>query len=286
MTLLPGEQTDAEVKFPEDHPDESRRGQSRRVRVDASRREAPGPATVSTMRFAREVGDFENLDAVPRGDPPGPRTRGDARGRRPGRSGAGPSRSSRPTTSRRPETGAPLMHAYAEMYRVPPEQLQQFEQQFHQVAEAQVRRDLVLDAVVEANASGRPKRSSTRSASRPGRACPPPALRQPPEGQPPARARINPGTIGGAQIQNVSPDVVDRIEIVKGPRSTLYGTDAIGGVINIITRRYPTSGFDASVGYGRYDTREAAFSGGFRGDNSETGSLVCGSIPTGFRRNR
>ncbi len=83
--------------------------------------------------------------------------------------------------------------------------------------------------------------------------------------------RINPGTIGAAQIQNVSPDVVDRIEIVKGPRSTLYGTDAIGGVINIITRRYPTSGFDASIGYGRYDTREASFSGGFRGEKGELG---------------
>jgi trigger factor len=44
-----------------------------------------------------------------------------------------------------------LMHTYAEMYQVPQEQLEQFEQQFHQVAEAQVRRDLVLDAVVEAN---------------------------------------------------------------------------------------------------------------------------------------
>jgi FKBP-type peptidyl-prolyl cis-trans isomerase (trigger factor) len=44
------------------------------------------------------------------------------------------------------------MHGYAEMYQVPQEQLAQFEQQFHQVAEAQVRRDLVLDAVVEANA--------------------------------------------------------------------------------------------------------------------------------------
>ena len=32
MTLLPGESADAEVKFPEDHPDESRRGQTRRVR--------------------------------------------------------------------------------------------------------------------------------------------------------------------------------------------------------------------------------------------------------------
>jgi vitamin B12 transporter len=83
--------------------------------------------------------------------------------------------------------------------------------------------------------------------------------------------RINPGTIGGAQIQNISPQVVDRIEVVKGPRSTLYGTDAIGGVINIITRRYARSGFDASVGYGRYDTREASFSGGFRGDNGEIG---------------
>jgi len=83
--------------------------------------------------------------------------------------------------------------------------------------------------------------------------------------------RINPGTIGGAQIQNVSPAVVDRIEVVKGPRSTLYGTDAIGGVINIITRRYAASGFDASVGYGRYDTREASFSGGLRSDNSEIG---------------
>jgi trigger factor len=45
-----------------------------------------------------------------------------------------------------------LMHNYAEMYQVPQEQLERFEQQFHQVAEAQVRRDLVLDAVVEANA--------------------------------------------------------------------------------------------------------------------------------------
>ena len=94
--------------------------------------------------------------------------------------------------------------------------------------------------------------------------------------------RINPGTIGGAQIQNVSPDVVDRIEIVKGPRSTLYGTDAIGGVINIITRRYPTSGFDASVGYGRYDTREAAFSGGFTGDQAKSASLVVWLDTEGF----
>lgn len=49
--------------------------------------------------------------------------------------------------------------------------------------------------------------------------------------------KINPGTIGGAALQNINPDIIERIEIVKGPQSSLYGSDAIGGVINIITRR-------------------------------------------------
>ncbi len=48
---------------------------------------------------------------------------------------------------------------------------------------------------------------------------------------------INPGTIGGAALQQINLDMVERIEIVKGPRSTLYGSDAIGGVIHIFTRR-------------------------------------------------
>ncbi len=63
MTLLPGESADAEVKFPDDHPDESRRGQARRVRVtlhDVKRQELP-PLDDA---FAREVGDFEGLDAL------------------------------------------------------------------------------------------------------------------------------------------------------------------------------------------------------------------------------
>jgi trigger factor len=44
-----------------------------------------------------------------------------------------------------------LMHGYANAYQIPEEQLGQFEQQFHPVAESQVKRDLVLDALVEAN---------------------------------------------------------------------------------------------------------------------------------------
>lgn len=81
--------------------------------------------------------------------------------------------------------------------------------------------------------------------------------------------RINPGTIGGAQVQNIVPDSIERIEIVKGPRSTLYGTDAIGGVINIITRSHSANTMSATVGGGRYDTRNAAFAGSYGGDRGD-----------------
>jgi vitamin B12 transporter len=75
--------------------------------------------------------------------------------------------------------------------------------------------------------------------------------------------RINPGTIGLAALQNIPPGMVERIEVVKGPRSALYGTDAIGGVINVITRRGARDGWSAEVGYGDYDTTQASVGGGF-----------------------
>jgi trigger factor len=150
MTLLPGEQADAEVKFPEDHPDESRRGQTRRVRVtlhDVKRQELPALDDA----FAREVGDFDGLDALRaavRQDLEREATReADAQVRQ-----ALILQVVEANNVQAPESLVHrLMHGYAEMYRVPQEQLPQFEQQFHEVAETQVRRDLVLDAVVEAN---------------------------------------------------------------------------------------------------------------------------------------
>ena len=81
--------------------------------------------------------------------------------------------------------------------------------------------------------------------------------------------RINPGTIGLAALQNVSPAMVERIEVVKGPRSALYGTDAIGGVINVITRRGARDGWSTEVGYGDYDTRQASVNGGFATERLE-----------------
>jgi len=73
--------------------------------------------------------------------------------------------------------------------------------------------------------------------------------------------RINPGTLGTAATQNIAPEFVERVEIVKGPRSTLYGSDAIGGVINIITRGAGDGG-SVQAGFGSFDTSSASFSAG------------------------
>jgi vitamin B12 transporter len=83
--------------------------------------------------------------------------------------------------------------------------------------------------------------------------------------------RINPGTLGGAAIQHISPEVIERVEIVKGARSALFGTDAIGGVINIITRRNEDSYLEGGLGTGSFDTRSGFLSGGSRGDRGEFG---------------
>jgi trigger factor len=150
MQLLPGEQADAEVRFPDDHPDESRRGQTRRVRItlhDVKRQELP-PLDDA---LAREVGDFENLDAlraaVRRDLEREAEREADAQVRQGLIQQIVEANGVRPPES----LVHRLMHGYAEMYGLPQEQLAQFEQQFHQIAEAQVQRDLVLDAVVEAN---------------------------------------------------------------------------------------------------------------------------------------
>ena len=51
---------------------------------------------------------------------------------------------------------------------------------------------------------------------------------------------INSGSVGSAALQHIDPQNIERIEIYKGPRSTLWGSGAIGGVVNIITRKAGT----------------------------------------------
>jgi len=94
--------------------------------------------------------------------------------------------------------------------------------------------------------------------------------------------RMNPGTIGTAAIQNVAPEFVERVEVVKGPRSTLYGSDAIGGVINIITRRGADQADSVQAGYGDYDTQSASFSAGIGGERAEASIAASWLDSAGF----
>lgn len=64
------------------------------------------------------------------------------------------------------------------------------------------------------------------------------------------------GVGGNFDIRNLSINQVERIEIVKGSQSTLYGSDAIAGVINFITKRPAGKGISgqAMASYGSYNS--------------------------------
>lgn len=94
--------------------------------------------------------------------------------------------------------------------------------------------------------------------------------------------RINSGTQALAPLVNLSPELFDRIDIVKGPRSAIYGTDAIGGVVNLITRTDGASGADLMLGYGRYGTGEFAVDGNYTADGTNVQAALTGQQSAGF----
>ncbi len=106
--------------------------------------------------------------------------------------------------------------------------------------------------------------------------------------------RVSSPTQGITELSELTLDGIDRVEIVRGPQSTLYGADAIGGVVNIITKKgqgpihgsvwveggsYGTmreqanvqgsfGGFNYNLSGSRYDTR-----GHFDNDDSNLSSF-------------
>jgi iron complex outermembrane receptor protein len=59
---------------------------------------------------------------------------------------------------------------------------------------------------------------------------------------------------------------VEKVEVIRGPASILYGSNAMGGVINIITRKQKEEGWSANgrVMYGSYNTQKYMANGGLR----------------------
>ncbi len=69
--------------------------------------------------------------------------------------------------------------------------------------------------------------------------------------------RLGSATLGTYSWEFLPLDQVERVEIVRGPRSSLYGADAIGGVIQIFTRKGQAGlQHGGSAGYGTHDTRD------------------------------
>ena len=94
--------------------------------------------------------------------------------------------------------------------------------------------------------------------------------------------RINAGTQALAPLMNISPELFDRIDIVKGPRSAIYGTDAIGGVINLLTRTDGANGADAMLDYGRYGTGEFAVDGNYSAGGTSLQAALTGQQTSGY----
>ena len=79
--------------------------------------------------------------------------------------------------------------------------------------------------------------------------------------------RILGGHKSAVDLQQISIEMVERIEVVKGPASSLYGSDAIGGVINIITKSAPEEPFvSASTSFGSRGTQTHEVSCGAKKD--------------------
>lgn len=76
--------------------------------------------------------------------------------------------------------------------------------------------------------------------------------------------RVDSQATGGAQWESIPLALVDRIEVLRGPASAVYGSDALAGVVQIFTRK-GEGGFApyVSTGLGTYSTRktDAGFSG-------------------------
>jgi len=148
MSLTPGQSIDTTVRFPDDFAEVAKRGQSRDVRItlhEVKRQQLPELDDA----FAREVGDFESLDALRRAvreDLEKEAAReADARVRA--------ELMDQVVAANRVVAPRPLVErvlaVYAQAYGIPEDRWEAFATEFRPVAEAQVRRDLILDHVAE-----------------------------------------------------------------------------------------------------------------------------------------
>ena len=148
LTLDQGESTEAPVKWPDDFPDEAQRGKTKTVRAALSEVKRKSLHVLDDA-FAREMGDFDSLDAftkVVREDLTSTAVRE-------ADSAARTQLLDEIVTANPfeipPSWVKQMIHAYAEAYKIPQEEIVKFGDEMRGMAERQVRRDLILDTLAE-----------------------------------------------------------------------------------------------------------------------------------------
>ncbi|MFK7160674.1 TonB-dependent receptor [Marinospirillum sp. MEB164] len=94
---------------------------------------------------------------------------------------------------------------------------------------------------------------------------------------------IYPNDFGGNQFNHIPPlDAIERIEVIRGPAATLYGADAMGGVINIITRR-DIENWNGSISFGRTYQTDRDYGDNITTDFYLAGPLLPGTLSMALR---
>lgn len=148
MELAPGESAERAVRWPDDFPDEEQRGTTKPVRVllkEVKRKTLPELDDA----FAREIGDFDSVDALR----VAVRTDLEESARREAESSVRSQLMDQIAEANPfdvPQSWvAQMVDGYMQMYQVPEQERERFGAEFRPIAERQVRRDLIVDAIAE-----------------------------------------------------------------------------------------------------------------------------------------
>jgi trigger factor len=149
MRMAPGDTLEDSVRWPDDFPDETERGKSKTVRVslqEVKRKSLPDLDDA----FAREVGDFESLDALRTAVRKDMESHAEREADASVRQQLIDQIVSANTFDVPPSWVNQLVDGYMKAYRVPDTEREKFVAEFKPIAERQVRRDLIIDSVAEA----------------------------------------------------------------------------------------------------------------------------------------
>ena len=94
--------------------------------------------------------------------------------------------------------------------------------------------------------------------------------------------RVGSASNGTKALATISVSQIERIEIIRGPRASIWGSDAIGAVIQVFTRQYEQSSQSINARVGTNDFRSGSYSIGFGNEKLSNSMTISGESSNGF----